>query len=145
RSLIDEAEHLLYEAATLKRIGRYQLEAAIQSAHSTGAWKGLTDWNAIRLLYEGLMKLAPTLGVMVGHVAAVAQAEGAEAGWEALVQISRRDVVRYQPYWALRAHLLAKLGRNEEASIAYEQAAELTRDTAVRSFLLGRRPSEASA
>jgi RNA polymerase sigma-70 factor (ECF subfamily) len=145
RAQIGAAERLLYQAATLNRMGRYQLEAAIQSAHTTGAWRGNIDWNAITLLYQGLLQLAPSLGALVGHAAAVAQAHGAETAWAALLQISEGDVTRYQPYWALRAHLLASLGRNDEARAAYARAAALTKDPAVRSFLLGRRPSQGCA
>jgi len=71
-------------------------------------------------------------------VAAVARADGAEAGWVLLTQVPEHDVVRYQPYWALRAHLLVELGRREEGRLAYERAAALSKDLAVRSFLLGR-------
>jgi RNA polymerase sigma-70 factor, ECF subfamily len=50
-----------------------------------------------------------------------------------------------QPYWALRAHPLARIGRNEEARVAYEEAAGLSKDPAIQAFGLSRRPSEASA
>jgi predicted RNA polymerase sigma factor len=134
---MQEAERLLHEASLCGRIGRYQLEAAIQSAHAARARTGHPDWQGILLLYRGLLHHAPTLGATIGHAAAVAQAEGAEAAWALLMQLPE-EVTRYQPYWALRGHLSARLGRHDEARIAFEKAAGLTRDPAVRGFLLER-------
>jgi RNA polymerase sigma-70 factor, ECF subfamily len=141
RANIEEAEGLLQAAAKAKRIGRYQLEAAIQSAHTTGRLRGRPEWEEIRLLYEGLVQLAPTLGALIGRAAIVGQAESPQAGWDLLAQLRERDVLRYQPYWALRAELLARLGRSDEAREAYERAADLSKDPAVRKFLLARRSS----
>jgi predicted RNA polymerase sigma factor len=141
---IQEAERLLREASLFGRIGRYQLEAAIQSAHAVRARSGYPDWHSIVLLYRGLLQHAPTLGATIGHAAAVAQAEGAEAAWTLLMQLPE-EVTRYQPYWALRGHLSARLGHPDEARIAFEKAAALTQDPAVRGFLLKRPPAAGSA
>ena len=54
RPMIVEAERELAAAAARRAIGRFQLEAAIQSAHAQRAFTGATDWEAIALLYEGL-------------------------------------------------------------------------------------------
>lgn len=134
--MVGEAEHLLAAAAGAHSMGRYQLEAAIQSVHSARARTGRTDWEAAALLYEGLARLAPTMGALLGRAAATAEARGAEAGWRLLQEIPSDDTRRYQPYWALRAHLLRCLGRTAEARIAYERAAGLSEDPAVRAFLL---------
>jgi predicted RNA polymerase sigma factor len=69
----------------------------------------------IRLLYEGLVQLAPTFGALIGRAALVAQAQSAQAGWELLAQLPEKDAFRYQPYLALRAELLARFARSHEA------------------------------
>jgi len=133
--MIDEAETILADAAGTGRPGRFQLEAAIQSAHARRAVTGRTDWDAIALLYEGLLLCAPTIGARVGHAAALARARGDEAGLAALEAIHDDALVSYQPYWALRAHLLKHLGRADEAGQAFLRALGLTEDDGVRAFL----------
>ncbi|HKQ65286.1 MAG TPA: DUF6596 domain-containing protein [Methylomirabilota bacterium] len=135
RTMIDEAETILADAAAAGRPGRFQLEAAIQSAHARRAVRGRTDWEAIALLYEGLLLCAPTVGAQVGRAAALAHARGEEAGLAALDAIPRDALVGYQPYWALRAHLLKRLGRDDEAREAFSRAIGLTEDDGVRAFL----------
>jgi RNA polymerase sigma-70 factor (ECF subfamily) len=97
RETLEEAERLLYEASRARRPGRFQFEAAIQSAHAQRAWTGRTDWAAVALLYEGLLGYSPTIGARVGHAAAVAEASGPEHGWALLQTISPADVADYQP------------------------------------------------
>jgi RNA polymerase sigma-70 factor (ECF subfamily) len=135
---IQEAEIELNAAAKHGRLGRFQLEAAIQSVHAERRVTGRTDWNAIAVFYEHLVRLAPTLGARIAQAAAVAEARGPEAGL-ALLDIERAAVSTYQPYWAVRAHLLQRLGRQAEASAAFDQAIGLAEDDAVRRFLLERR------
>jgi RNA polymerase sigma-70 factor (ECF subfamily) len=74
-----------------------------------------------------------------GYAAAVAEAKGAEAGLAALDGIDPDDTSAYQPYWAVRAHLLQRLGKTPEALDAFDRAIGLTEDPAVRQFLLHRR------
>src|SRR5215475_6042413 len=105
-SLIEEAERELAEAAKQGRAGRFQLEAAIQSVHSERARNGRIDWNAIATFYEHLIHISPTLGARIGHAAAVAEASGPESGLVLLDAIDHTAVSTYQPYWAVRAHLL---------------------------------------
>jgi len=133
--MIDEAETTLSAAAAAKRPGRFQLEAAIQSVHARRAIANHTDWVAIALLYEGLLRVAPTIGARVGHAASLGEARGPEAGLSALGEMSSEDVADYQPYWALRGHLLKRLGRTAEARGAFERAMALSQDPAVRDFL----------
>jgi predicted RNA polymerase sigma factor len=137
-SLIEEAEHHLAEAFTQGCSGRFQLEAAIQSAHAERARGGRTDWAAIALFYEQLIRLSPALGRRVGYAAAVAEFRGPGAGLGVLDAIDP-VVPGYQPYWAVRAHLLQRLGRTREASAAYDRAIGLAEDLAVRAFLLQKR------
>lgn len=137
--LIEEAEGHLAEAGSLGRTGRFQLEAAIQSVHSERARTGRTEWTAIVLFYEQLIRISPTLGTRTGYAAAVAEANGAEAGLAVLDGINSDDVSAYQPYWAVRAHLLQRLGKTSEGVDAFDRAIGLAEDPAVRQFLLQRR------
>ena len=139
RPMIEEAEEVLAGAARLKAAGRFQLEAAIQSVHAQRVRTGETDWEAVTLLYEGLLRHAPTIGARVAHAAALGEARDAEAGLAALDAIPPDEVATYQPYWALRGHVLTALGRAAEAGEAYNRAIGLSEDPAVRAFLLGRR------
>ena len=137
--MIDEAERVLSEAASMRRLGRYQLEAAIQSAHGQRAMTGCTDWAAIALLYESLIATAPTIGGLIGRAAALAEHRGPEAGVHALDAIDGDLVTSHQPYWAVRGDLLARVGRNADAMAAYTRAIGLTEDRSVRSFLQKKR------
>jgi predicted RNA polymerase sigma factor len=139
RPLIEEAERLLAEASSRGRTGRFQLEAAIQSVHAERARSGRTEWTAVMRFYEQLIRIAPTLGTRTGYAAAVAEARGPEAGLAVLDEIGPGDVSSYQPYWAVRAHLLQRLGKTAEATDAFERAIGLAEDPAVRQFLLQRR------
>ena len=138
-SLIEEAERHLAEAFKQGRVGRFQLEAAIQSAHAERARTGRIDWAAIVLFYEQLLRVSPTLGTRTGYAAAVAEANGPETGLAVLDSIASDAVSNYQPYWAVRAHLMHKLGKTAEASDAYDRAIGLAEDPAVREFLLQKR------
>src|SRR5438445_146112 len=137
RKMLDEAEEILADASNAEKPGRFQLEASIQSAHARRTATGRTDWEAIALLYEGLLLCAGTIGARVGHAAALAQARGSGSGPEALGRTARDAAVSHQPYWALRAHLLKRLGRADEAAQAFARAIGLSEDSAVREFLAG--------
>jgi len=137
--LIEEAERLLAEASNRDRTGRFQLEAAIQSVHAERARSGRTEWVAIVLFYEQLVRISPTLGTRTGYAAAVAEAVGPEAGLAVLDGIDPEAVSGYQPYWAARAHLLQRLGKTSDAVNAFDRAIGLAEDPAVRQFLLQRR------
>jgi predicted RNA polymerase sigma factor len=137
RPMIDEAEAHLRVASGLKRLGRYQLEAAIQSIHAHRVVSGVIDWKEIALLYEGLVRLAPTVGAQVGRAVALAETGEVATGLAALDAISADHTANYQPWWAARAQLLRRLGRSAEARAAFERAASLTDDSALRAHLLG--------
>lgn len=137
--LIDEAELELVAAARNPRLGRFQLEAAIQSVHAERAHSGRTDWRAIARFYDQLVQVAPSLGAAVGRAAAHAEAKSAEAGLSLLDAIDSDSITSYQPYWAVRAHLLSELRRTREAAEAFDRAIGLSEDEAVRTFLLERR------
>ena len=133
--LIVQGEAWLRRSHSFGRIGRFQLEAAIQSVHSARAMSGSTDWVTLRKLYDALVRLAPTLGARVSRAAAIAHTDGPAAGLEALDAITDAAVERFQPAWATRAHLLAGAGRPAEAADAYERAISLSTDPATLAHL----------
>src|SRR5580658_814770 len=137
--LIDEAERHLAQASSRIRPGRFQLEAAIQSVHAERVRSGRTEWTATVLFYEQLIRISPTLGARIGYAAALGEANGPQAGLAALDRIGRDAASAYQPYWAVRAHLLQRLNNTSEAADAFDRAIGLAEDPAVKQFLLERR------
>jgi RNA polymerase sigma-70 factor (ECF subfamily) len=137
--LIEEAERELAATASAGRPGQFQIEAAIQSVHAERAHTGRTEWQAIAAFYDQLMVLAPSIGGAVARAATHAELRGPETGLSLLDAIDPKDVITYQPYWAVRAHLMQQLGRSQEAKEAFDRAIGMTEDGAVRAFLTGRR------
>jgi RNA polymerase sigma-70 factor, ECF subfamily len=138
-TLIDEAEALLHRASGLGRsvsFGRYQLEAAVQSAHAVRRLTGRADWAAIEQLYDALAALTGSPVVAINRAVALAETRGAPAGLAALDALADdARLADYQPYWAVRAGLLARSGDASAASAAYLRAIGLEADPAVRRFL----------
>lgn len=137
--LIEEAEHHLAAAFKHNRPGRFQWEAAIQSVHADRVRTGHIAWAAIVGFYEQVIGIAPTIGRRTAHAAALAEANGPAQGLAALDELDPTSVSAYQPYWAVRAHLLERLGKRPEAQRAYDRAIGLAEDPAIREFLLRRR------
>ncbi len=134
--MIDEAEELLRRASMLGDVGRYQLEAALQSAHVDQRRSGRADWQAVVRLYDALFELTRSPVVAINRTLAVAGLHGADAALAALPDsASDARLLEYQPYWAARAELLTRAARYAEARDAYEVAIGLERDPAVRGFL----------
>jgi RNA polymerase sigma-70 factor, ECF subfamily len=136
--LIDRGERLLQRAHSHGRPGRFQYEAAIQSAHCTRATHGNVDANALQKLHRALLRVAPSLGAAVASAAVDGQLDGPEAGLRGLDAIEDPAAERFQPAWTTRAHLLAEAGRVAEAAQAYRRAIELTADPGVADYLLRR-------
>jgi predicted RNA polymerase sigma factor len=137
--LIEDAERHLADASRFGRPGRFQLEAAIQSVHAERGRGGQIEWAAIVGFYEQLNRISPTLGRRTGYAAALAEANRAEQGLAVLDAIDKDAVSAYQPFWAVRAHLLQRLGKGHEAQHAYDRAIGLAEDPAVREFLIQKR------
>jgi predicted RNA polymerase sigma factor len=134
--MIHEAEALLRRASALGSIGRYQLEAALQSAHVHRCRTGHANWAAVVQLYDALFALTGSPVVAINRALAIAEMHGATAALEAMPEAAAdMRLAEYQPYWAARAELLAKTGAHGEARRAYEIAIGLERDPAVRRFL----------
>jgi RNA polymerase sigma-70 factor, ECF subfamily len=135
-SLIDEAEAVLHRASAFDSIGRFQLEAAVQSAHVVRRRSGRADWEAIDKLYEALATVTDSPVVRINRAVAVAETQGPQAGLALLEELAADPrLADYQPYWAARAGLLARTGAIREAEAAYQRATGLERDPAVRQFL----------
>lgn len=137
---IDEAEALLARASALPGAGRYQLEAAVQSAHAVRRRTGRSDWAAIEALYDALLARTGSPVVALNRAVSIAELRGAEAGLAALDALAGdARLAQYQPYWAARADLLARTGARAAADEAYARAIGLESDPAVRRFLERRR------
>jgi RNA polymerase sigma-70 factor (ECF subfamily) len=138
--MIDEAEALLVRASAFGVTGRYQLEAAVQSAHVYRCRTGNANWEAVLHIYDALLTITGSPVVAINRALALAELHDAHAGLEAMPDHADDGrLAEYQPYWAARAELLAKADAHEEARQAYEIAIGLERDPAVRRFLERRR------
>src|SRR5262249_14880856 len=121
--LIDEAEALLLRASRVGTIGRYQLEAAVQSAHVARRKPGATDWAAIEKLYDALHAITQSPVVAINRAIATAETCGPAAGLAALDRIAiDTRLADYQPYWAARAGLLARPGDAAGAGLGFPRA-----------------------
>ena len=135
-SMIHEAEALLLRASGYTLIGRYQLEAAIQSAHVARRITASPNWNEVVQLYDALLAFSPTPVVAINRALAIAQRDNPAAGFAALEEVAAdARLTEYQPWWAARADLLARTGKPEQARHAYDIAIGLERDESVRRFL----------
>jgi predicted RNA polymerase sigma factor len=130
------ADDLLRRAARWRKAGRYQLEAALQSAHMARRRTGDDNWDDIVVLYDALLSLTGSPVVAVNRAVAVAKARGPQAGLAALPDAPPSSSLEtYQPYWAARAEILSQAGQTADARRAYEIAIGLERDPAVAAFL----------
>jgi RNA polymerase sigma-70 factor (ECF subfamily) len=136
-AMVDEAEALLHRANRCDGVpGRYQLEAAVQSAHAMRRRTGAIDWPAIEHLYDALCELTGSPVAALNRAVALAETRGPAAGLAALDALaSDARLAEYQPYWAARAELLMRSGAHEAAQQAYAQAIGLEREPAVRRYL----------
>lgn len=137
--LVEHAGNLLERASEKGVIGRFQLEAAIQSVHAARLRTGETDWRALTQLHTALTQLYPTIGAAVSRAVAIGFYAGPAAGLTALDTIDPAAIETFQPAWAARAHLLAEGGRREEALAAYATAIKLCTDPPLRRWLDGQR------
>ncbi len=138
-SQIAIAEDLLRAASGAGPSGRYQLEAAIQSAHVARITRHRNTWPAIYALYGHLHTISASPVVALNRALALAELQGAEPALREVTSLGRDVRMRsYQPYWAALGHLLTLTGRKEEAHEALTVAIGLSTDPAVRRFLQGR-------
>ena len=145
-ALWDEPQILAAEAllrganATPGPTGRYQIEAAIQSAHVARCITGRANWDAVVALYDVLLGLTHSPVALLNRAAALAETDGPEAALTSLDTIADdKRMADYQPYWAARGHLAARAGRKAEAHEALTLAIGLATDNAVRHYLIEQR------
>jgi len=136
RALIAEGHALVRQCLRLGRPGPYQIQAAINAAHTDAASAEETDWQQILALYDQLLSMAPNPVVALNRAVAVAEVRGAGAAL-ALVDDLRLD--SFYLFHAIRADLLRRLGRTSEAIDAYSKAITRTENAAERAFLTRRR------
>lgn len=136
RTLLAHAEAMLTRANSGGPSGRYQIEAAIQSAHAARRLNGAKTWPAIVSLYDVLVRLTGSPVARLNRAAALAERDGAEAALASIADLAGdKRMASYQPYWAALGHLYARSGRRAEARDALTLAIGLATDTAVRAWL----------
>ena len=132
--LIHRAELTLRQASTLRKPGRFQIEAAIQSAHCARFFGDPVNWPAIVTLYDRLFDLTQSNVVAINRAIAMVQVGPAELAFAALPPEDEL-LKSFQPYHAARAELLTRMGRNAEAAQALRSAIALESDDVVRRHL----------
>ncbi|MFC0435799.1 RNA polymerase sigma factor [Kutzneria buriramensis] len=130
--LIAEGQGIVRRCLGWRRPGPYQIQAAINAVHSDPP----TDWDQIVRLYDQLLHFTPTPVVALHRAVAVAEVSGPAA---ALALVDELDLPSYHVFHLVRADLLRRLNRLDEAAVAYEKAIELTENAAERAFLTRRR------
>jgi RNA polymerase sigma-70 factor (ECF subfamily) len=136
RALIVEGQAILRRCLHRSKPGPYQIQAAINAVHSDAAQAAETDWRQILQLYDQLMPFSPTPIVALNRAVAVAEVNGPHA---ALVIVEQLEFNRYYLFHAVRANLLERLGRRNEAAAAYDSALTCDQNLAERTFLERRR------
>ncbi|WP_410622222.1 RNA polymerase sigma factor [Amycolatopsis sp. cmx-8-4] len=126
--LIAEGQEIVRRCLRRNQPGPYQIQAAINAVHSDAP----TDWAQVKQLYDQLLALTPTPVVALNRAIAVAEVEGPAA---ALVLVDDLDLGGFPLYHAIRADLLERLGRRQDAVTAYTTAIELTGNAAERALL----------
>ncbi|MBB6406501.1 RNA polymerase sigma factor [Arthrobacter sp. AZCC_0090] len=132
KDLIAEGQLLVRQCLKRNQPGPYQLQAAINAVHSSASKPADTDWRQILALYGQLLALEPTPVVALNRAVALAEVEGPAAG---LAAVELLELGNYYLFHAVRADLLRRLGRNDEAIAAYRAAQERTGNDAERAFL----------
>ncbi|MGM7776474.1 RNA polymerase sigma factor [Arthrobacter sp. KNU-44] len=130
--LIAEGQLLVRQCLKRNQPGPYQLQAAINAVHSDAARPAETDWRQILTLYEQLLAMEPTPVVALNRAIALTEVEGPAEG---LAAVDILELDNYYLFHAVRAELLRRLGRNDEAVAAYREAQGRTDNDAERDFL----------
>lgn len=136
RPLVDEGHALVRECLRVNRPGPYQVQAAIQAVHADASTAAATDWRQVLALYDQLLVLQPTPIVALNRAVAVAEVLGPA---EALALVDALPLGGFHVFHAVRADLLRRLERRDDARLAYEAAIAATANEAERAFLRRRR------
>jgi RNA polymerase sigma-70 factor (ECF subfamily) len=135
RSLIAEGQSILRQCLARNAPGPYQIQAAINAVHSDAPDASSTDWRQVLQLYDQLLSLAPSPVVALNRAVALAEVEGPEAALALVDDLPDLDLDGYYLFHAIRADLLRRTGRMEEAALAYEAAIRRTSNAREREFL----------
>jgi RNA polymerase sigma-70 factor (ECF subfamily) len=127
-ALIAEGQAIVRRCLARNQPGPYQVQAAIAAVHSDPP----TDWSQILALYDQLHAMTPSPVVALNRAVAVAEVRGPE---EALELVDELELDGYHVFHAVRADLLRRLGRSEDAAAAYSAAIERTENEVEREFL----------
>ena len=131
-ALIAEGQELVRRCLRRNQPGPYQLQAAINAVHSDAPTVAETDWRQVLALYDHLYALRPTPVVALNRAVALAELEGPAAAYLA---VDALDLDGYHLFHATRGELLVRLGRSDEAAVAFERALALTNNAAERAHL----------
>jgi RNA polymerase sigma-70 factor (ECF subfamily) len=138
-ALIDEGTALLDRALRLgsgRPAGEYVIQAAIAALHAQAPRAEETDWAQIAALYRRLVRLHPSPVIELNRAAALAMADGPDAGLRVLDQLGRTGLLdNYHYFHAARADLLRRASRASEAADAYRRALALVGSAPERRFL----------
>jgi RNA polymerase sigma-70 factor (ECF subfamily) len=132
-ALIEEGSALVERALRMRRLGPYQLQAAIAAVHASAVTAADTDWTEIVGLYDELLRVSPSPVVSLNRAVAVSYVDGPAVAL-AIVDGLEPDLDRYHPFHVVRGDLLRRLGRDDEMRAAYERAASLTDNPVERAF-----------
>jgi RNA polymerase sigma-70 factor, ECF subfamily len=139
RGHINEGKSLVARAMASASVGAYSIQAAIAAVHADAATPEQTDWEQIVALYDVLARAVPSPVVELNRAVAIAMRDGPEIGLSEIDAIlDRGELADYHLAHAARADLCRRLGRTDDARVAYQQALELTRQEPERRFLEGR-------
>ena len=134
RGQIEAGTTLVERALRMRRIGPYQLQAAIAALHADAPESAETDWRQIAELYGELYALQPTPVVALNQAVAIAMATTPEEGLR-LIDALERDLDAYHLFYAARADLLRRAARYPEALVSYERAIALCGNDVERAYL----------
>jgi RNA polymerase sigma-70 factor (ECF subfamily) len=132
RGLIAEGQAMVRDCLRRNQPGPYQIQAAINAVHADAPTAAQTDWWQILQLYNQLLMIAPSPIVAVNRAVAVAEVEGPDA---ALTLLDGLDLENYYLFHAVRADMLRRLGRNDEAATAYDAAIARTNNLTEREYM----------
>ncbi len=141
KHLVAEGRALLEQAGRHQRIGRFQLEALIQSVHCDRLDTDSVNWSLLLSLYEALSSIRPTTGSLVAQAAVISEAVSPQKGLEFLHCLKIQGLEQFQPYQATRGALLLQSGEPVLAAEAFDKAISLTTNKAARLYLQRQRNS----
>ena len=132
RGMIAEGQGMVRDCLRRNQPGPYQIQAAINAVHADAPTAAQTDWWQILQLYNQLLMIAPSPIVAVNRAVAVAEVEGPDA---ALTLLDGLDLENYYLLHAVRADMLRRLGRDDEAATAYDAAIARTNNLTERQYM----------